>query len=72
VKPGQKPIVSREGPFNAPVDGCMTAVRPNLARADGSISHVAEIHLHHRVWLVNGPILFAGEAKRGAFRVIGR
>ena len=34
-----------------PVDGWITAFKPNLTYADGKVPRVDVIHLHHGVWL---------------------
>jgi hypothetical protein len=51
IKPGQNSIEYRITTLKPKVDGYITAFKPNLKRADGSVPPVDVIHLHHGVWL---------------------
>ena len=51
ILPGQNSIDFTRGIPQPKVDGFVTAIRPDLRRADGTIPAVDVIHLHHGVWL---------------------
>jgi hypothetical protein len=64
VKPGQNTIEFAANRLKPPVDGWISRFKPNLTYADGTVPRVDVVHLHHGVWLSNGPPLFAaGEEK---------
>src|SRR5687767_11506887 len=64
VGPGQNRIEFAGNDLKPPGDGWITAFKPNLTYADGTIPRVDVVHLHHGVWLSNGaPLFAAGEEK---------
>ena len=65
IAPGQNSIDFTRSIPQPKVDGFITAIRPNLRRADGSIPLVDVIHLHHGVWLnTSAPDATAGTPER--------
>jgi plastocyanin len=64
--PGQNLIKFQQiGAASRPsVPGWITAFRPNLTYADGTVPRVDVVHLHHGVWIVDGETRWAsGEEK---------
>jgi plastocyanin len=65
IAPGRNDIVFANNDLKPPVDGWITAFKPNLTyAASGEVPRVDVIHLHHGVWVSNGaPLFAAGEEK---------
>lgn len=64
IEPGQNNITFSDGEVPKPeVDGYITAIYPNLVRADSEVPRVDVLHLHHGVWVNTS----GGGQDRGAF-----
>jgi hypothetical protein len=63
VTPGQNSINIAPTDLRPKVPGYITLFRPGLEYADGTTPSVDVIHLHHGVWLVDGPQFAVGEEK---------